>query len=660
MTVFNSRNSWFKSSIGPVTLEEKSDKSLFAKLCLKICLGNRNVKSAFIVMEQMIGNERKINEIPMKKITIKSTNNIYKVDLLFIRPASYEYYFKFTDEKGTHFIRKEEMSFEGVVTDWIEKEPWILTVYKKLESSFKMQSGIMYQIFPDRFYKGKSSSNLPEDRWYRKWGEVPCYTNDYSNNRRGISRDFFGGNFAGMQEKIDYLKKMHISVVYSNPICMSSTNHRYAAIDYKKVDPVLGTEEEFKTLIDAYHRAGIIFILDVVFNHMGSDSIYFDRYNEHNSDGAYQSEQSKYRDWFYIGNNYQAGYECWWGDPSLPKLNYKSESLNEYLFGRDGVMRYWYQKWEIDGIREDVADELPNHIRDEMFRISDEERGKNKVIIPEVWEDASKKWAYSYFMEYMQGNQATSVMNYPVKEMLLAYVRYGGDYWAGRFEKTCYEIFKENYPREIAYSLMNFLSTHDTVRAITKLAGPEVDDKSREWQAEHTILSKAEYKLGRKRLMLAYLVTFFLPGIPSIYYGDEIGMQGMKDPFCRMCFTWNRIDKKILHFFKRLCATRTANSKFLANADFDIICCESSFLAFERTSDNEKIRLFLNFSDEEKDITDFFTSYSSEGKDVYRCIEKPQIIFQIKNSLKDKTFRESRTDTRIVLSGHNGIVVKAN
>ena len=207
---------------------------------------------------------------------------------------------------------------------------------------------------------------------------------------------------------------------------------------------------------------------------------------------------------------------------------------------------------------------------------------------------------------------------------------------------------------------MNFLSTHDTVRAITKLAGPEVDDKSREWQAEHTILSKAEYKLGRERLMLAYLVTFFLPGIPSIYYGDEIGMQGMKDPFCRMCFTWNRIDKKILHFFKRLCATRTANSEFLANADFDIICCESSFLAFERTSDNEKIRLFLNFSADEKDITDFFTSYSSEGKDVYRCIEKPQIIFQIKNSLKDKTFRESRTDTRIVLSGHNGIVVKAN
>lgn len=660
MTVFNSRNRWFKSYTGPLKLEEKEDNSLFAKLRFRICLENYRVKSAFIVMEQMIGRARKITSIPMKEVTIRSADNVYEADMLFVEPATYEYYFKFTDDRGTHFIRKSENSFEGFVTDWLEKEPWILTVYKEIQTNLKMQNGIMYQIFPDRFYKGKTDAKLPEDRWYRNWGEMPCYTNDYTNNKRGISRDFFGGNFAGMQEKIAYLKKMHINVVYSNPICLSSTNHRYAAIDYKKVDSVLGTEEEFKKLIEAYHDAGIIFILDVVFNHTGSDSVYFDRYNEHNSDGAYQSENSKYRDWYYISKNHQVGYECWWNDPSLPKLNYQSESLNEYLFGTNGVMRYWYENWGIDGIREDVADELPNHIREEMFRISDDEKGSEKVIIPEVWEDASRKWAYDDFMEYMQGKQATSVMNYPVKEMLLAYVRYGGDYWSSKFEKTCYEIFKENYPKEIAYSLMNFLSTHDTVRAITKLAGPEVDDKPREWQAEHTFLTKEEYKLGRKRLMLAYLVIFFLPGIPSIYYGDEIGMQGMKDPFCRMCFTWNHIDKKILRFFKRLCATRTANSEFLAVSDFEIVCCESSFLAFERISENKKLRIFLNFSNEEKDITEFFTNYYSKGEEVYRCIEKPRIIFQIKNSLKDKVVRESDSDTRIILSDYNGIVVEGD
>lgn len=655
MTVFDSQNLLFKKPTGPVRLEKVDGKTKEGGLYLKIQLeGKRNVQMAWLVLDQMVNMEKKSSYVLMKKIADEIGGSIFEVNMFFSKTATYEYYFKFLDESGEHYVRRKNGTFEGFITNHVEEMPWLLTVYKAINSSKAMKSGIMYQIFPDRFRKGETKSTLPENRWYRNWGEMPCYVN---GEEKAISTDFFGGNFVGMKDSIGYLKNLHVNVVYSNPICESSKNHRYAAIDYKKLDPVLGTEEEFDQLIEAYHKAGILFVMDVVLNHVGSDSVYFDRYNEHDSDGAFQSVTSKFRNWFFIDPNDRTNYSCWWGDPSLAKLNYGSEELKDYILGEDGVIHYWYRKWKIDGIRQDVADELPNGPRERMFEISDEERGDNKIIIPEVWEDLSQKWAYGVFMEYAQGKQSTSVMNYPVKDTILPYVRYGGDYWASQFKKVCNEIFKENYPREIAYSVMNFLSTHDTVRAITKLAGPEVDNNSREWQANNNFLSKKDYLLGRARLMLAYVAIFFLPGIPSIYYGDETGMEGMKDPFCRACFTWDHIDKKILRFFKRLCATRYGKSDFLAEAEFDIVVCEGSFLVYERTLDDKKLRVFLNFSGNEKDITELFEKYEMEDSSARGLVEEPNIIFQIRTKQKDDVVRQdSNGKKRIILSGYNGIV----
>lgn len=655
MTVFDSQNLLFKKPIGPIKLEKVENKTKEGRLYLKIQLeGKRKVQKVWLVLDQMVNMEKKNLNVLMKKVTDESDCSVFEINVVFSKPATYEYYFKFLDETGEHYIRRKNGIFEGFITNQIEEMPWLLTVYKEIDSSKVMKSGIMYQIFPDRFRKGKTKSKLPENRWYRKWGEMPCYVN---GEEKAISTDFFEGNFVGMKDSIGYLKNLHVNVVYSNPICESSKNHRYAAIDYKKLDPVLGTEEEFEQLIEAYHKAGILFVMDVVLNHVGSDSVYFDRYNEHGTDGAFQSATSKFRNWFFIDPNDRTNYSCWWGDPSLAKLNYGSEELKNYILGEDGVIRYWYRKWKIDGIRQDVADELPNGPRERMFEISDEERGNNKIIIPEVWEDLSQKWAYGVFMEYAQGKQATSVMNYPVKDTILPYVRYGGDYWASQFKKVCNEIFKENYPREIAYSVMNFLSTHDTVRAITKLAGPEVDNNSREWQVANNFLSQKDYLLGRARLMLAYVAIFFLPGIPSIYYGDEIGMQGMKDPFCRACFTWNHIDKKILRFFKRLCATRYGKSDFLAEAEFDIVVCEGDFLVYERSLEDKKMRVFLNFSENEKDITELFEEYEMEECSGREIVEEPNIIFQIRTKQKDNVVRQdSNGNKRIILSGYNGIV----
>lgn len=642
MAVFDSQNLWFKSKIGPI---EKG------QLQLKIKLEKRgNLRDVNLILFKL--GEQKELKIPMKILAEENGAIIYSIECSFEEEATYEYFFEFLKDDKKYYVRRFWGSFEGQVTSDLNNLPWRLTVYEKIKTHPTMKKGIMYQIFPDRFRKGETESKLPEDRIYRKWGEMPYYD-------KRISTDFFGGNFNGIADVIEYLKKLKVSAIYSNPIVQSSKNHRYATMDYKKVDPVLGTEEEFKNLINKLHKNGMLFILDGVFNHVGSDSIYFDKENQHGTNGAYQSENSPFRGWFYFNKENPTEYADWWGDQSIPKLNYSSESLREYILGKEGVLRYWYQVWNIDGVREDVADELQNEVREEMYQISVEERGDKAVVIPEVWEDASCKWAYSTFMEYMQGKQATSVMNYPIRDLILPYIRYGGD-WAIKFKNTCLEIFKENYPKEVAYSVMNFLSTHDTVRAITKLVGPEKDDHSRQWQTEHNILSKEEYILGRSRLLLAYTAIFFLPGIPSIYYGDEVGMQGMADPFCRACFPWDRMDKKILKPMRRLCATRFKKQKLLAEAEFDILVCQSDFLLYERTLSCKKLRVCLNFSTEEKDITSLFAETKVNGETAEEVVKQPKIIFQIKRKQKDnavRTYTENGQEKKkIVLSGLNAIV----
>lgn len=637
MAVFDSQNTWFKSKIGPIQV---------GRLQLKVCLERDGyIEDVCLVLTQ-IGNHQELR-IPMQKLAEESTAIIYSITCSFEQCSTYEYYFEFIKNGKKYYVRRKWFEFIGYVTEALEDLPWRLTVYDKITTHPLMKKGIMYQIFPDRFMKGEVRGQLPKDRIYRNWGENPYYD-------QRIGEDFFGGNFNGISEKIGYLKKLYVDIIYSNPICCSSKNHRYATIDYKEVDPVLGTKEEFVDLVDELHKNGMLFVLDAVFNHVGSDSIYFDRYNKQGTAGAYNNEKSPFRDWFFIDE--QGKYSSWWNDPSIPKLNYASKSLREYILGNDGVLKHWYKNWKIDGIREDVADELSNEVREKMFDISEQERGDNKIVIVEVWEDASNKWAYSTFMKYLQGHQTTSVMNYPIRDLLLAYVRYGGD-WAMKFKVVCNEIFKENYPREIAYSLMNFISTHDTVRGITKLAGPEVNGNSRQWQAEHNHMSKEEYILGRKRLLLAYTLIFFLPGIPSIYYGDEVGMQGMPDPYCRGCFPWKHIDKKILRAFKRLCAARHKHRDFLAEAEFDIITAEEKFFVFERTFENKRIRIALNFSQEERNITELFSTRRIENGRVLFDVEEPKIIFQVNVKRSNAVVRKnSDNTTQIVLSGLDAIV----
>ena len=216
-------------------------------------------------------------------------------------------------------------------------------------------------------------------------------------------------------------------------------------------------------------------------------------------------------------------------------------------------------------------------------------------------------------------------MNYPVRDAILAYIRYGGEYWSDNLSETLTRIFIENYPREIAYSVMNFLSSHDTVRAITKLAGPEVDNHDKTWQNSNDDLSKEEYKLGRERLMISYLMLYFLPGIPSIFYGDEVGLSGQKDPFCRKCYPWNRKDKKLLKFFKRLGKMRKQNKAFFGTADFEVTRVNNEICVLERKSENRRLVLIINRTDRILDIPEIICKMNSM-----------KVVFVVKKSLENK------------------------
>ncbi len=526
------------------------------------------------------------------------------VDLGVNEIGTYQYYFSFinSDNKKRYIKRFDENTYEGCIRDNEDGPTWQMVIYDPIVQNKHLQGGIIYQIFPDRFFKGKIEENsLPRNRVYRKWGEVPFYDND-------VGKDFFGGNFAGIVEKIPYLKELGVTAIYCNPVCLSSSNHRYDATNYLAFDPVLGNEEDFKHMIKKLHENDIIFILDGVFNHVGADSIYFDRYNEHYTNGAYKHADSPYRDWFHFYENDPTKYECWWGFETLPRLMHRnSESLSRYLFGEKGVLKTWYS-YGIDGLRLDVADELPNETLKEIFRISKEAKGDDAIVLLEVWDDASNKWDYGHLMEFVYGHEATSIMNYPIRDTLLPYIRYGGEY-AQKFNNACYEIFKENYPPEIVSGLMNFVSTHDTQRGITKLAGPEIGQNGRHWQFENNKLTPEEAEVGAKLLKLAYLTLYFLPGCPSIYYGDEIGMQGMKDPFNRACFEWDNMKEDILSDFVNLGKIRTEYKDFLADADFDIIECIDRFLLFKRTKNGKSLYICFNSSTEYMDITEKVDKY---------------------------------------------------
>ena len=521
--------------------------------------------------------------LPMHKSAEEEDCIVYTTEYTARYSDVHYYYFSYTCNGTRHYIKKTNVH-EGTLNGG---DLFQLTVYSdKYQTPDFLKGGVMYQIFPDRFCRsGKVHENIPEGRVLREdWGGTPYYRPD--QNGHVWNNDYFGGDFAGIQSKLPYLKELGVTCIYLNPIFESHENHRYNTADYMKADPLLGTNEEFAELCSEAEKYGISVILDGVFSHTGADSIYFNKFSRYDTVGAYNSKESPYYNW-YSFFDYPNGYEAWWGIDTLPNVNENYPEYTEYICGDKGVLNYWLSLGAA-GYRLDVADELPDLFLDNLRKCV-KKYSEDKIIIGEVWEDASNKESYGVKRRYLLGDQLDSVMNYPFREAIINYVKGGSPY---DMENSVMTII-ENYPKPTIDVLMNFVSTHDIERAINRLGGENCDDKSKDWMAER-YLSEEEYNRGKNLLKAAMALQFFLPGVPSIYYGDEAGLQGYKDPFNRRCYPWGHEDKELIAYVSELSRVRKSLD-VLKDGRIYFVYRDDNVIAFARTGETDAI-FFVNRS----------------------------------------------------------------
>lgn len=507
-------------------------------------------------------------------------NRLFAVTVPFDRAGLYFYRFAVETDEGDCPVTR--FSF-GQGRFSAEGEDWQQTVYRPEHTPEGFAGGVIYQIFPDRFYRsGHPKEGVPADRFLREdWGGTPAWEQNGAPCRLG--NDYFGGDLAGIEEKLPYLRSLGVTVLYLNPVFEAHSNHRYDTADYEKIDPLLGTEEDFCRLCRKAKEAGIRVIFDGVFSHTGADSRYFDRFGRYGGTGAAAREDSPYRSWYRF-TRWPDEYDCWWNVPSLPETEETDPGFLSYITGENGVVARMLAAGAA-GVRLDVADELPDEFLDALTaRVKAAD--PDALVLGEVWEDASNKISYGHRRRYLLGGQLDSVMNYPFAEAIVNFVK-GGD--AFRFMDTVMTVL-EHYPPAVTRLLMNHIGTHDTARVLTRLALEELPP-TREEQSR-LALTEEQRARGLERLRLASVLQYTLPGIPSLYYGDEAGMTGGADPFCRGCYPWGKEDADLMAHYRFLGALRREHPAFAG--DFRLLFAGLGLLAYERTDGREHLLIAVN------------------------------------------------------------------
>ena len=461
--------------------------------------------------------------------------------------------------------------------DWLPE--WQLTVSKvECKTPDWSKRGVIYQIFPDRFNRGEDRIFNKRGRLHSDWYDRPDYAREGVDYR---ADDFYGGNIKGVIDKLDYLVTLGVSAIYFNPVFESSSNHRYDTGDYLKIDNLFGDEAEFEELITKAKEKGIGIILDGVFNHTGADSLYFNKFGNYPTLGAYQSKESPYYNWFYF-DNFPDRYGCWWGSTVVPTVNKSAEGYRNLILGENGVIEKW-TKMGVAGWRLDVVDELPIDFTTDLCK-KIKEVNPNCSIIGEVWEDASTKVAYSEWRPYFMGEQLDGVMNYPFKEAIISFML-GGK--TKDFVSSITHIL-ENYPKANLDVNMNLIGSHDTARILTVLSGANPPYR-KEDRASFTMNGDL-YALAKRRLKIASALQYFLPGVPCLYYGDEAGAYGYEDPLNRGTYPWGREDGDLVDHYQRLGSLRKEHQNlFLGETSFENVS-EVGFEIVRRSNEGE-IRL---------------------------------------------------------------------
>ncbi len=466
-----------------------------------------------------------------------------------------------------------------------------------------MRRGVMYQIFVDRFCRGGDASPRADvemaENWDSEISQYPAYPGAPLKNNL-----FYGGDLDGVRKKLPYLASLGVTVIYLCPIFEAYSNHKYDTADYMAVDPMFGGREALDRLLLEAGGMGIRVILDGVFNHTGSVSRYFNQDGRYDSLGAYQSKNSPYYPWFRF-SKFPDEYDCWWGVRILPAVNSQNFEYRKFVAGENGVIDT-YVRAGVGGFRLDVADELaPVLIREIRSRLKAAD--PDSVLIGEVWEDASNKIAYDSRRRYFRGKELDSVMNYPLKNAIIDYLlRENGEGFA--YTTT---VLYAHYPRSVSEVLMNLLGTHDTERILSVLGGQDISGRSYA-EMKDLRLSPEARALAVARLRIAYTILYFMPGIPCIFYGDEAGMEGAKDPFNRRTYPWGNEDPAILAHFRKLASLRKREEAILAHGFFRVLHAQKNELVFSREENGEELVVLANSSGTQ----DFSYSLSCEYHDI--------------------------------------------
>ena len=409
------------------------------------------------------------------------------------------------------------------------------------------KDAIFYQIFPDRFCRSERYKAIGK---FVPWDSLPTREN------------MFGGNLAGIIDKLEYIASLGVNAIYLCPIFKSNSNHRYHTVDYFEIDPVLGTLKDFDRLVKKAHKLGLRVILDGVFNHCSRGFFQFNSLME-------LGKNSPYVDWFHVHGwplhaySGKPNYDCWWGFPALPKFNTDNPDVREYLFS---VGEYWMKRG-IDGWRLDVPNEIDDDSFWQEFRRRIKAINPEAYIVGEIWDEPSR---------WLKGDQFDGVMNYPLRRAVLAYLFDEKPINLAEFAKR----LREAFPAGRFGVPMNLLGSHDTIRLASLPCS------------------------NLQRVKLALAILFFLPGAPCIYYGDEIGMEGGKDPDNRRTFPWNMLSD----------GRRSPVFRFL----------------------NELITL----RNEERVLRDgkLEVAYSAGNLNIVRSLGKKKMTLCISNALPDPTF----------------------
>ena len=650
---YNSQDEAYKAPFGAVAQGEE--------VTFAIDTGD-DITSAVLVIKGVASYPMEKDETTGKWVATASVANL----------GEYDYYFVMSNGSAVAVYGDDDGYYgEGTVTDLTGVMPYDLVVYEAgYETPDWMKNAVIYQIFPDRFFDGDETNNqaqtwargsvnyeyitdwytLPENPEQEAMLDEETYLATGAHYGDGEwSNEIYGGDLQGIIQRIDYLKALGVNVIYLNPVFWSISNHRYDAVSYTEIDPILGTLGDFEELVAVAEANDMHIILDGVFNHVSDDSVYFDRYYKFLPDAAekydgkigaypywayvydYMAEEGvaqaeaedaaksyfgenygitdySYTEWFAVSSEPMAGavdsiglragktvysYEGWWGYDSMPVIYSTNGSeyqtgnwAEEIISGENSVNAYWISKG-MDGWRLDVANEVSDETW-QNFRDSVKALDSEAVIIGEIWDDATK---------YLMGDMYDSVMNYQFRNAVTSYAM------GTSAEQTtkAMEKIRERYPEEAFYAMMNLVGSHDTTRILSYLDGIGDDRSDKSLEAAFPTYETTS-QLAKDRQHLVSFLQFTYAGAPTIYYGDEIGMVGSDDPDDRRAFEWGMGNEELVTWYARLAAIREAYPALRTGSVQVMETGSASLMGFVRADETNSLTVIANNASSAKTI----------------------------------------------------------